>query len=103
MEFINSSKFVADVAWANRVLMDLATHTVKIHWTDKPYRWHENTGEELFVVLDGVVEMSYIENGVECMKVMEPGQMVLFGHGERHVARPRGEARILVIEEKGSD
>lgn len=103
MEFINSSTFVADAAWASRVLLDLKDHTVKIHWTDKPYRWHQNTGEELFVVLDGVVEMSYVDGGEEKTRMLEPGQMVLIGNGERHVARPMGEARILVIEEKGTE
>ena len=103
MEFINSRSFVADAAWASRVLLDLENHTVKIHWTDKPYRWHQNAGEELFVVLDGVVEMSFMEGGQEHMRVMEPGHMALFGDGEQHVARPRGEARILVVEEKGTD
>ena len=103
MEFINSSTFVADAAWASRALLDLENHTVKIHWTDRPYRWHQNTGEELFVVLDGVVEMSYLEDGEEHVRILEAGQMALIGHGERHVARPRGEARVLVIEQKGTE
>ena len=103
MEFINSTTFVADAAWASRVLLDLENHTVKIHWTDQPYRWHQNTGEELFVVLDGVVEMSYVEDGEEHVRILEAGQMALIRDGERHVARPLGEARVLVIEQKGSE
>lgn len=103
MEFIDGTAFTADEAWASRVLSDLGNHTVKIHWTNKPYRWHENTGEELFVVLDGEVEMRYIDNGEECVRNLKPGGMVLIGHGERHVATPLGEARILVIEEKGTE
>jgi mannose-6-phosphate isomerase-like protein (cupin superfamily) len=103
MEFIDSKAFVADVAWANRMLMDLDTHTVKIHWTDKPYRWHLNTGEELFVVLDGVVEMHFLQDGEERIRVLEPGQMALVLDGESHVARPLGEARIMVIEQKGTE
>lgn len=103
MEFINSSTFVADRAWASRLLLDLENHTVKLHWTDQPYRWHQNTGDELFVVLDGAVDMSYLEDGEERVRVLEAGQMALIGPGERHVATPRGVARILVIEQKGTE
>lgn len=103
MEIIESSTFVSDRAWGSRLLLEMPDHTVKIHWTDQPYRWHQNTGEELFVVLDGEVEMTYLEEGEEHMRVLAAGQMALIGNGEHHVARPRGEARILVVEKKGTD
>ena len=31
--------------------------TVRLHWTDEAYKWHVNDGPEVFVVLDGEVDM----------------------------------------------
>lgn len=33
--------------------------TVRVHWTDQPYVWHVNDGPEVFVVVDGIVDMHY--------------------------------------------
>ena len=33
--------------------------TVRLHWTDQPYQWHVNDGDEVFAVLDGEVAVSY--------------------------------------------
>lgn len=39
--------------------------TVRLHWTDAPYRWHVNDGAEVFTVLEGRVEMRWREAGEE--------------------------------------
>jgi len=51
-----------------------------VHWSDQPYVWHVNDGQEVFVVLDGRVRMRYRKDGAE----------------------PLGVARVLVIETEGS-
>ena len=33
--------------------------TTKLHWTNEPYRWHVNEGQEVFAVLDGMVERRF--------------------------------------------
>lgn len=76
--------------------------TTRLHWTDQSYRWHVNDGEEVFVVLDGTVEMQFIKNGVEQSVVLETGDIFYASIGTEHVAHPRGEARILVVESEGS-
>jgi mannose-6-phosphate isomerase-like protein (cupin superfamily) len=76
--------------------------TTRLHWTDKPYKWHINEGEEVFVVVDGVVDMHYREGGVESVVTLETGDIFFAAIGCEHVAHPRGEARILVIEREGS-
>jgi mannose-6-phosphate isomerase-like protein (cupin superfamily) len=76
--------------------------TTKLHWTDQPYKWHVNDGEEVFVVLDGKVEMFYREAGKELSIVMEVGDIFYASIGAEHVAHPVGEARVLVIESEGS-
>lgn len=76
--------------------------TVRLHWTDQPYRWHVNDGEEVFTVLDGTVDMHYREASEERIAVLHAGDVFYAGIGCEHVAHPRGEARILVVECEGS-
>ncbi|MEI5639075.1 mannose-6-phosphate isomerase [Pseudoalteromonas sp. UG3-1] len=75
---------------------------VSQRWTSQPYQWHTNDGEEVFVVLDGMVEMFYKENGVEHSHLSEAGDIFYATVGTEHVAHPKGEARILVVESQGS-
>lgn len=102
MEIIDSSGFTADRAWGSRELMAMDGHAASLHWTDQPYRWHQNTGREVFVVLDGIVDMHYRDEGGEQIVALHAGQIAVIGAGEFHVAHPRGEARILVIERSDS-
>ena len=103
MKIIRSKEFTADRAWG---ALDIATMdgiTARLHWTDQPYRWHVNDGEEVFAVLDGQVEMHYREQGVEHRVLLDAGDVFFAGRGCEHVARPRGEARILIVERAGSE
>ena len=76
--------------------------TTKIHWTDQPYHWHVNDGEEVFVVLAGEVEMRYRNAGEEQRFLMQVGDIFYASVGTEHVAHPVGEARVLVVEREGS-
>ena len=98
----DSRDFRADQAWGARDLAEIEGATVRLHWTDAPYRWHVNDETEVFVVLDGAVDMHYREEGEEKVARLEAGSIFVAGVGEEHVARPDGEARILVVERKGS-
>jgi mannose-6-phosphate isomerase-like protein (cupin superfamily) len=94
--------FRAPRAWGARDLAEIDGATVRLHWTDAPYKWHVNDGTEVFAVLDGVVNMHYRTGGIENSVRLEPGAIFVAHLGEEHVAHPEGEARILVIERKGS-
>jgi len=94
--------FTAERAWGSRDLAEIDGASVRLHWTDRPYRWHVNDGPEVFVVLEGVVEMRYREGGIEKSARLEPTDMFIAHLGDEHVAHPIGEARILVIERRGS-
>lgn len=76
--------------------------TTRLHWTDQPYKWHVNEGQEVFAVLDERVEMRYREAGVERTVMLEVGDIFYASVGTEHVAHPIGAARILVIEAAGS-
>jgi mannose-6-phosphate isomerase-like protein (cupin superfamily) len=95
--------FTADTAWGARDLAEIEGASVRLHWTDQPYRWHVNDGAEVFVVLDGSVEMRWREHGDELRVRLDAGDLFVADIGDEHIASPIGEARVLVIEKKGSD
>ena len=76
--------------------------SVRLHWTDQPYIWHVNDGEEVFAVMDGTVVMHWREAGAEKQATLHTGDIFYAGIGCEHVAHPQGEARILVVEKAGS-
>ena len=94
--------FTAARAWGAMDLAEIDGATVRLHWTDQPYRWHINDGREVFVVLDGSVDMRYRRDGEELSVRLGPADIFIAEAGDEHVAHPIGEARILVIERKGS-
>ncbi|MCC3861543.1 cupin domain-containing protein [Pseudemcibacter aquimaris] len=102
MEIIRSKEFKADKAWGAKDIANMDGITTRLHWTDEPYIWHINDGEEVFAVLDGRVEMKYREDGNEHAVVLETGDIFYASIGTEHVAHPIGAARILVIEKEGS-
>lgn len=102
MEIIRSNEFKPNQAWDSKFIANMKGITTKLHWTDKPYKWHINDGEEVFVVLDGKVKMFYKENDEEKSLILNIGDIFYASVGTEHYAHPIGEARILVIEKEGS-
>ncbi len=104
---LDVKNFTASTAWGARDIAEIEGASVRLHWTDQPYVWHVNDGSEVFVVLDGTVEMHYrqvsTEKGVtEKVQRLGPGDIMFAESGDEHVAHPVGTARILVVEKKGS-
>ena len=94
--------FSANRAWG---ALDIATFdntSVRLHWTDQPYIWHVNDGQEVFVVVDGVVDMFYREAEAEHCVRLHTGDIFHAEIGCEHVAHPGGVARILGVETVGS-
>ena len=102
MKIIRGKEFKATSAWGSQEIANMDGITTKIHWTDKSYKWHVNDGQEVFVVLDGEVEMFYRESDEEHSMLLTVGDIFYASIGTEHVAHPKGEARILVIESEGS-
>lgn len=103
MQVINSRNFTAESAWGALDIATIEGASIRLHWTDEPYRWHVNDGEEVFAVMDGIVEMRYRENGIESSVELHTGDIFHATVGTEHVAHPIGVARILVIEKQGSE
>jgi mannose-6-phosphate isomerase-like protein (cupin superfamily) len=102
MRVIRSKDFTADRAWGALPIANMSGVTTRLHWTDKPYIWHINDGQEVFAVLDGVIDMHFRKDGVEQVARLEAGDVFFADVGCEHVAHPIGAARVLVIENEGS-
>ncbi len=102
MQHIRATDFTGERAWDALDIERIDDATVRLHWTDQPYKWHVNDGPEVFAVLDGAVDMHVREDGVERVIRLEPGDIFHAREGDAHVAHPDGPARVLVIERAGS-
>lgn len=102
MKIIRTRNFTASRPWGALDIANMNGITTRLHWTDQPYKWHVNDGEEVFAVLDGRVEMRYRVDGDEQSAILETGDVFYASMGTEHVAYPLGEARILVVETGGS-
>ena len=102
MNFYNSKEFTGSRAWDAQHIASFGNVSVKLHWTDQPYKWHINDGQEVFAVMDGCVEMQYKEQGEVKSRLLKAGDIFYASEGTEHIARPQGVARVLVIEKEGS-
>ncbi len=41
----DAATYRADRAWGARDLAEIDGATVRLHWTDQPYKWHRNDTE----------------------------------------------------------
>jgi len=102
MKFYSSKAFTGTKAWDAQPVASFDNVSVKLHWTDRPYKWHINDGEEVFAVMEGSVEMQYKEQGEVKSRVLRTGDIFYASKGTEHIACPLGVARVLVIEKEGS-
>ncbi|UWQ92280.1 cupin [Aliisedimentitalea scapharcae] len=102
MRKIVPTEFSANVAWGACDIERINDASIRLHWTDAPYIWHINDGPEVFVVLDGQVDMHTRQNGQEQIVQLNVGDIFHARDGDAHMAHPRGVARVLVIEQAGS-
>jgi len=102
MKVVKSREFTAERAWGALDITTMNGVSCRLHWTDAPYKWHVNDGEEVFAVMQGQVRMSVRREGVEEEVLLDAGDIFHAQPGDEHVAEPVGIARILVIEKEGS-
>ncbi|MFV1463645.1 MULTISPECIES: cupin domain-containing protein [unclassified Phaeobacter] len=102
MKKITATAFTGEKAWDALDIERISDATVRLHWTDAPYKWHVNDGPEVFVVLDGEVDMHVRIDGAERILRLLPGDIFHAESGDEHLAHPDGPVRALVIETAGS-
>jgi mannose-6-phosphate isomerase-like protein (cupin superfamily) len=101
-QVVRGREFRSRKAWDALELMQLDGVAARLHWADQAYHWHVNDGSEVFAVIDGLVDMHYRCDGGERFVTLGAGDVFIARAGCEHIAHPRGEARILVIERAGS-
>lgn len=102
MRVIRAKDFLPQKAWQSLDIANIQGVTVRLHWTDQPYKWHVNDGEEVFVVLSGQVDMHYLDCGELRIARLKAGDVFHACVGCEHVAHPIGAAHVLVVEREGS-
>jgi mannose-6-phosphate isomerase-like protein (cupin superfamily) len=102
MRITEAPLFTADRPWGAIDIARIDSTSVRLHWTDQPYVWHVNDGPEVFIVLDGEVDMQFRQQDREFSCRLRPGQIAYLDEGDAHRAVPIGAARILVIERTDS-
>lgn len=102
MKVVDPRAFEGGRAWAALPIAAIDGVTVRLHWTDRPYVWHVNDGPEVFVVLDGAVDMHVRDRDGKSVHRLTPGTVFHADAGDAHRAVPLGVARVLVIERAGS-
>ena len=102
MQIIKSKSFTGKFAWDALDIEQFDNATVRLHWTNQPYKWHINDGPEVFIVMDGEVNMHIRQNGSEKIHKLAVGDIFHAQDGDEHVAHPIGQVRALIIEKSGS-
>jgi mannose-6-phosphate isomerase-like protein (cupin superfamily) len=57
VQVIRPSEFTGTKPWQAIDIERIDDATVRLHWTDAPYKWHVNDGPKVFAVLSGEVNM----------------------------------------------
>jgi len=86
MKIIRSKEVTADRPWGALDIANMNGITTRLHWTDQPYKWHINEGEEIFAILDGRVDMKYRVDGQEKSVTLNTGDIFYASVGTEHVA-----------------
>lgn len=102
MRILRATDFEGTSAWDADHLATIDGATVKVHWTNEPYKWHVNDGQEVFAVLDGAFDMHVKVDGVSTTYRLDVGDVFYADIGTEHVAHPIGPSRVLVVEREGS-
>lgn len=96
-------QFISDKEWGKLYIANFNDISVRIHSCTTPFQWHKNSTQEVFVVLDGEVELRYQRNKDTYKSVtLKAGMLAHMEAGCEHVAHPKGLARVLIIEQLGS-
>jgi mannose-6-phosphate isomerase-like protein (cupin superfamily) len=78
VQMIRPSQFTGTSPWQAIDIERIDCATVRLHWTDAPYKWHVNDGPEVFAVLSGEVNMRTRD---------KDGEKVWHLRARRHISR----------------
>lgn len=85
-------------AWDALELLRVDGVAARLQWTDAEQRWQTCAEDQIVAVLEGLVDMHYRCNGEDRFVTLGAGDVFVAAAGCERLARPRGEAHVLVIE-----
>jgi len=95
----DTNSFLSEKEWGKLYIANLNGMSVRVHSCSTPYKWHTNEDQEVFVVLEGEVEMRYARHGDHYKSVLlKSGMIAHIEPGCEHIAHPQGLAKVLVME-----
>ncbi|MBS0856179.1 MULTISPECIES: cupin [Tatumella] len=102
MNVIRSKDFHGNKAWEALPVTIFGETGVNPHSTDEACQWHINDGQEVFAVMDGIVDIHYKRDRQKKVITLYAGDIFYASEGTEHVAYPQGISRILVTEKQHS-
>ncbi|WP_102226617.1 cupin domain-containing protein [Acidimangrovimonas sediminis] len=101
MKAVNLAEKLALVAghWDPHVVADFNGHDIMVVRVEGEFPFHDHPDtDDLFLVLEGEIELDVGEETLH----LGPGELFVVPKGVRHRPRAKAEARLLLIEPKGT-
>lgn len=97
-----SEKFeLFDERWKPKIVGELNEFHVKLVKPEGDFIWHHHDMEdELFLVVDGALDMFYRDDGVERLEHFGPGEFLIVPHGVEHKPVAAPGTKVLLLEPK---
>lgn len=88
--------------WQPKIVGELNDFHVKLVRIEGEFVWHHHdTEDELFLVIDGSIDMHYRdEDGTEQVERFGAGEFLIVPHGVEHKPVASGETKMLLLEPK---
>ncbi len=106
MEKVNLAAKLAQIQdrWSPRIVAELNGQHVKIVKVAGEFVWHHHDEEdELFLVLEGVLEMQYRDPTGHAQSIeLQAGEMIVVPRGVEHRPKADHEAHLLLFEPAGT-
>nr|WP_246331265.1 cupin domain-containing protein [Saccharopolyspora hordei] len=89
--------------WSPRVLARVNDHDVRLAKVEGSFVWHAHPDtDELFLVLDGSLDIHLRERGTETTVHLERHDVFVVPRGVEHCPESPGGASVLLIESAGT-
>jgi mannose-6-phosphate isomerase-like protein (cupin superfamily) len=90
-----------DEKWKPKIVGELNDFHVKLVKVDGDFVWHHHeTEDELFLVVDGTIDMYYRDDGTERIERFGPGEFLIVPHGVEHKPAAAPGTKLLLLEPK---
>jgi mannose-6-phosphate isomerase-like protein (cupin superfamily) len=99
-----SQKFsLFEEQWSPKIIGELNDFHVKIVKIGGEFVWHHHDHEdELFMVIEGAIDMHYRDGDAERVERFGPGELLIVPHGIEHKPVAEPGTKLLLLEPKST-